>query len=163
PSSGEQWGLGGFVPLVVTPTRTEGIFFEPVGGPGSAVTTQGGNLYKVVAAGALSTGPNFVDPETPGVPAFNEVYYLRPYADAAAAVAAGQYKTGLAHYLAVGAAKGYRPHAVICAACPLPFGSIDTPLDGATGVSGSIAITGWALSGSGVTGVRILRAPVAGE
>ena len=44
-----------------------------------------------------------------------------------------------------------------------PFGSFDTPLDGAAGVTGSIAVTGWTLDDVGVTAVRILRDPVAGE
>jgi hypothetical protein len=165
PPDGKRWNLGSFVPTVISPRRTEGVVYESVGGCG----TPGGcpavrlNLFKVVANAALGTGPNFVDPETLGAPGFNEFYYLRHYADAAAAVAAGHYKTGLEHYLAVGAARGYRSHAVICASCPLPFGSVDTPLDGAANLSGSIAISGWALSASGVTAVRILRAPIAGE
>jgi hypothetical protein len=44
-----------------------------------------------------------------------------------------------------------------------PFGSFDTPTQNATGVTGSVAVTGWALDDNGVTRVRILRAPVAGE
>jgi predicted phage tail protein len=69
------------------------------------------NLFKVVANGALGTGPNFVDPATLGVPGFNEFFYLRHYPDAASAVQAGQYTSGLAHYLAVGRARGYLPSA----------------------------------------------------
>jgi Divergent InlB B-repeat domain/Viral BACON domain len=44
-----------------------------------------------------------------------------------------------------------------------PFGSFDTPGDGSTGLNGSIAVTGWALDDIEVTGVRIMRDPVAGE
>ena len=44
-----------------------------------------------------------------------------------------------------------------------PFGSFDTPTNNATGLTGSIAVTGWALDDNGVTRVRILRAPVSGE
>jgi hypothetical protein len=44
-----------------------------------------------------------------------------------------------------------------------PFGTIDTPADNATGLSGAIAVTGWALDDVGVTAVRIYRDPVAGE
>ncbi len=44
-----------------------------------------------------------------------------------------------------------------------PFGSFDTPSDKATGVTGSVAVTGWALDDNGVSKVRILRAPVTGE
>ncbi len=44
-----------------------------------------------------------------------------------------------------------------------PFGSFDTPLDGSTGVAGSIAVTGWALDDVQVTRVTICRDPIAGE
>jgi hypothetical protein len=44
-----------------------------------------------------------------------------------------------------------------------PFGSFDTPVEGAGGISGSLAVTGWALDDAGVTGVRIFRDPVPGE
>jgi glucose/arabinose dehydrogenase len=42
-------------------------------------------------------------------------------------------------------------------------GSFDTPADGATGLSGSIAVTGWAVDDIEVARVRIFRDPVAGE
>jgi hypothetical protein len=44
-----------------------------------------------------------------------------------------------------------------------PFGSFDTPTDNTSGVTGSLAITGWALDDVGVSQVRILRDPVLGE
>jgi hypothetical protein len=44
-----------------------------------------------------------------------------------------------------------------------PIGAIDTPTDNATGVTGSLAITGWALDDVDVTRVRIFRDAVAGE
>ncbi len=44
-----------------------------------------------------------------------------------------------------------------------PFGSFDTPVSGATGLAGSIGVTGWALDSIEVTGVDIWREPVAGE
>jgi BACON domain-containing protein/all-beta uncharacterized protein len=44
-----------------------------------------------------------------------------------------------------------------------PFGSFDTPADNATGIAGSIPVSGWALDDIEVTHVRILRDPVAGE
>ena len=44
-----------------------------------------------------------------------------------------------------------------------PLGSFDTPLDGSTGVTGSIAVTGWAMDDIEVTRVRILRDPVGAE
>jgi sugar lactone lactonase YvrE len=38
-----------------------------------------------------------------------------------------------------------------------PFGTIDTPTDGATGLSGSLAVTGWALDDVAVSHVRVWR------
>jgi hypothetical protein len=73
--------------------------------------SSGLNLYKVIANRAIGTGPNFADSAALGVPGFNEFYYLRNYPDAAAAVQAGQYRSGLEHYRAVGQALGYRGHA----------------------------------------------------
>jgi hypothetical protein len=49
------------------------------------------------------------------------------------------------------------------AASTAPFGSLDSPANNATGVTGSLAITGWALDDVDVARVRILRDPVAGE
>lgn len=43
-----------------------------------------------------------------------------------------------------------------------PFGSFDTPSEGAT-VSSSIAVTGWALDDVGIAGVKIYRESEAGE
>jgi len=43
-----------------------------------------------------------------------------------------------------------------------PFGSFDTPTDNST-VSGSIALTGWALDDVGVQAVKIYRSPLAEE
>jgi hypothetical protein len=45
----------------------------------------------------------------------------------------------------------------------VPTGAFDTPLEGATGVAGSIPVTGWALDDIEVRTLRILRDPVAGE
>jgi hypothetical protein len=44
-----------------------------------------------------------------------------------------------------------------------PFGSFDTPTSGATGVTGAIPATGWALDDVEVTKVGIYRDPLAGE
>jgi glucose/arabinose dehydrogenase len=49
------------------------------------------------------------------------------------------------------------------AASAAPSGAFDTPADGSTGVTGSIAVTGWAVDDIEVTRVRILRDPVSGE
>ena len=45
----------------------------------------------------------------------------------------------------------------------MPAGAFDTPTDNSTGLSGSIAVTGWALDDLGVTRVRIFRDPSTGE
>jgi len=44
-----------------------------------------------------------------------------------------------------------------------PFGYIDTPLDNTTGVTGAIAVTGWAVDDVEVASLLICRAAVAGE
>jgi hypothetical protein len=44
-----------------------------------------------------------------------------------------------------------------------PIGAVDTPTDGLAGVTGSIAVTGWAVDDIEVTAVRIVRDPIAGE
>lgn len=43
------------------------------------------------------------------------------------------------------------------------FGVVDTPAQGAAGISGSLAVTGWALDDIGVARLTISRDPVAGE
>jgi hypothetical protein len=49
------------------------------------------------------------------------------------------------------------------ATAALPIGSFDTPANNSTGVTGSIAVTGWALDDVGVARVRIMRNPENGE
>jgi photosystem II stability/assembly factor-like uncharacterized protein len=44
-----------------------------------------------------------------------------------------------------------------------PIGTFETPLDNAANVSGSIAVTGWAIDDVGIKSVRIMRDLVAGE
>lgn len=44
-----------------------------------------------------------------------------------------------------------------------PFGSFDSPANGAVGVAGAIGITGWALDDVGVARVQLYRDPVAGD
>jgi len=44
-----------------------------------------------------------------------------------------------------------------------PFGVFDTPVNGTTGITGAIPVTGWALDDVGVASVKIYREPVAGE
>jgi hypothetical protein len=52
---------------------------------------------------------------------------------------------------------------VVSAVAGNPGGVIDTPAQNATGISGSLAITGWALDDLGVKQVTIWRDPAAGE
>jgi len=44
-----------------------------------------------------------------------------------------------------------------------PFGDFATPIDGTTGITGAIPVTGWVLDDIEVTSVKIYRDPVAGE
>jgi hypothetical protein len=44
-----------------------------------------------------------------------------------------------------------------------PFGVIDSPIDGTTGITGAIPVTGWALDDVEVARVAVWRDPVAGE
>jgi hypothetical protein len=44
-----------------------------------------------------------------------------------------------------------------------PFGVVDTPANGATGIAGAIPVTGWALDDVQVTSVKIHREPLTGE
>lgn len=44
-----------------------------------------------------------------------------------------------------------------------PFGYLETPVDGTTGIEGSVPVTGWALDDIEVTKVDIWRDPVGGE
>ena len=45
----------------------------------------------------------------------------------------------------------------------VPFGSFDTPANGATGVTGAVPVTGWALDDVRVRKVEIYRNPLAGR
>jgi hypothetical protein len=48
-------------------------------------------------------------------------------------------------------------------AAAAPFGSFDTPTTGATGITGSIGVTGWIVDDVEVVRVRVMRDPVAPE
>ena len=56
-----------------------------------------------------------------------------------------------------------RLNTLIASAAVAPTGSFDTPGNGATGVTGSIPVTGWAIDDVSVIRVRIMRSPLAGE
>jgi hypothetical protein len=45
----------------------------------------------------------------------------------------------------------------------MPFGSFDTPLDNTAGISGAVAVSGWALDSVEVTNVGVWREPVPNE
>lgn len=53
--------------------------------------------------------------------------------------------------------------AVATGSSAAPTGVVDTPIDGLTGVAGSLAVTGWAVDDLQVERVTICRDPVAGE
>jgi hypothetical protein len=116
PGNNRVWSLGAFLPTSVSRNKTEGLIVESISGNQAGPLGVGGlagslNVYKVVSGISIGTGPQFVDSGSLGAPGFNEFYYLRTYPDAAAAVKAGQFTSGLAHYLAVGKAKDYRAFA----------------------------------------------------
>jgi N-acetylneuraminic acid mutarotase len=76
--------------------------------------------------------------------------------------------SGIVSIMLTGADSGVGPISVSLAVQPAgvsaaPFGAIDTPAAGTTGVVGSLPVTGWALDDVGVSQVRITRAAVAGE
>ena len=45
----------------------------------------------------------------------------------------------------------------------VPFGDFATPIDGTTGITGAIPVTGWVLDDIETTKVEIWRDPVAGK
>src|SRR5262249_17414531 len=78
-----------------------------------------------------------------------------------AAVQAGQYANGLAHYVAVGAGKGYLPHAPY--GPPKPRMSLDGPANNST-ISQPFITGGWAVdlgakTGTGVDAVHVWAFP----
>ena len=60
------------------------------------------NLDIIDIENDFSTGPNGVDPAKYGVPEFNEFYYILNNSVVKEALIAGEYSSGLDHYLAVG-------------------------------------------------------------
>ncbi len=83
-------------------------------------------------------------------------------------VAAAGTVTGAINFVFTGAANTAGPVTVSLTtiangASRAPTGAFDTPADGTTGVTGSIAVTGWAIDDLEVSQVRILRDPVPGE
>ena len=60
------------------------------------------NLDIIDIENDFSTGPNGVDPAKYGVPEFNEFYYILQNSVVQEALIAGEYSSGLDHYLAVG-------------------------------------------------------------
>ena len=81
-------------------------------------------------------------------------------------VCAGQIRTGTLTVTAPGVANSPLtvPVSFTAIGSPTqPIGLVDTPADHATGVVGSIPVTGWAIDDIGVTSVTLWRDPVAGE
>ena len=60
------------------------------------------NLDIIDIENDFSTGPNGIDPAKYGVPEFNEFYYILNNSVVKEALIAGEYSSGLDHYLAVG-------------------------------------------------------------
>jgi hypothetical protein len=74
--------------------------------------------------------------------------------------------TGDIAFTAVGSASGLGPIQVtlnLKVNADAPIGTIDTPTDNRTGVTGAVPFTGWALDDIGIGRVMICRAAVAGE
>lgn len=63
----------------------------------------------------------------------------------------------------VGTQSSVSVYGLLSGASQAAFGSIDTPLNQATGLAGALSVTGWALSRGGVQSVAIWRAPVGAE
>lgn len=92
----------------MTPQKACVVGPVPCGDPSSTWSTA---FFDYRANEPLSTGPNGTNPALQGVPGFSEYFYLTEHVDAALAVAAGQYASGLAHYLAVGRSEGHEAFA----------------------------------------------------
>jgi hypothetical protein len=106
---GKRLELGIFLPIRAGAGGTAGLAIEAkphIYGASVAIYAT-----KLVSASTLGTGPGFVDSAALGAPGFNETYYLGRYTDAAQAVREGAFPSGLAHYLDVGAGKGYQAFA----------------------------------------------------
>ncbi len=76
--------------------------------------------------------------------------------------------SGLLTISAAGTSNVIEPIPVLLTVLPAgasaaPIGAVDTPANNTTGVTGSLAITGWALDDVNVSHVRIYRDAVAGE
>lgn len=72
-----------------------------------AAGTASNNRFDVYElSNVLGTGPDSANAAERGAPGFNELYYLNQYADARTAVDAGQFASGLAHYLSIGKGQG---------------------------------------------------------
>lgn len=78
-------------------------------------------------------------------------------------VVAGSTSLSAAITIKIGTATVMVPVGLTIYSASPPFGSFDTPVNGATGLTGSFAITGWALDDIGVDRVEIWRDLMAGE
>src|SRR5262249_12027205 len=68
-------------------------------------------IEKIATERSIGTGPGLRDGAALGAPGFNEFFYLHTHPDVAALVRAGQYTSGLDHYLKAGRGAGYQAFA----------------------------------------------------
>ena len=122
--SQEQLVLGGsflrqnlnYIPYLLPDRRLGFIAWQDVYFNSALNSVRRLGFFDFRAQTPLSTGPNGTDPASQGAPGFSEYFYLTEYPDVAAAVAAGWYPSGLAHYLATGRNEGrhaFAPNATI--------------------------------------------------
>jgi hypothetical protein len=91
---------------------------------------------------------------------------LRVSVDVAAIAAGSTQECAALRLTAAGYAESLVPidlGVVSASTASAPFGFLDTPVDGLTGVSGSIAVGGWALDDVGVDRVEIFRLAVSSD
>ncbi len=168
--SAETNGTAGATPLLVTLDRTALQFGATNTGSAFAHTTPAQTI-RISKSGtgsfawtATASDPWVVVTPSSGVgPATLSV----TVAFATSLPAAGTTKATIAIGLA-GAANSLAPINVALTTIPkgtsiAAFGSLDTPTDGATGVTGAIPFTGWALDDVEVTRVMVCRAAVGAE
>ena len=162
-----QFGSGPTVSL----DKTSFVFTAVSNGAGITATTapQTARLTQSGAAGTVTwTVASNAPWLTVSPPSGTGSATLTLTATATPSLAATQAGTVTLTFTGAGNATGAGPISVTLnvksiGAAAAAFGSFDTPTDNSTGVTGSIAVTGWAMDDVEVTRVRILRDPVAPE
>jgi hypothetical protein len=92
------------------------------------------------------SGPGGVNPSSLGAPGFSEAYYLLENPDVAAMVTAGQFATGLDHYLSFGRAEGrqaFAPHSWVHGVVTADVINLRDGDERAFGFAGNDVITGF--------------------